>query len=73
MKEHFITGLQQYSYFGSEVLGLDPTELKQSRAQYLALAGSPARSSSTALSWATLGDPLWRQALGPIITYSSVV
>ena len=68
-----MAGLQQNSNYGSEVLGLDPKELKQSRAQYLALAGSPERSSSTALSLAALGDPLWRQALGPVITYSSVV
>ena len=73
MRELFQTGLQQYSYYGAEVLGLDPPELKVARSRYLSLAGSQSKSSSTALSLLILGDPFWRQALGPFITYSAVV
>ncbi len=73
MRQLYTTGVQQYAYYGTEVVGMTPSELKQARSNYLALVGSPAKSSSTSLSLAVLGDPLWRQALGPLITYISVV
>ena len=39
MQEVYKTGLQQYSYYGAEVLGLNTEELKTAQAQYLALVG----------------------------------
>ena len=72
MRAMFIAGLQQFSSYGAEVTGMDPTQLKQAMAAYLPLVGSPARSSSSALSPALLGDPLWRQALGPAITWATI-
>ena len=73
MRELYTTGLQQYALYGAEVLGLDAAELKTAQGQYLKLVGSPSKSSSTALSLTILGNPLWRQALGPFITYSLVI
>ena len=61
MKELFITGLQSASLYGAEVTGLDTAQLKAARASYLSLVGSSAAASSTALTLALAGDPLWRQ------------
>ena len=73
MRELFVTGLQQYSFYGAEVVGINHIELKKVRAQYLSLVGSPAKSSSTPLALPAAGDLLWRQAFGPILTCSSAV
>ena len=51
MNELYKTGLQAYAHYGAEVVGLNPKKLKQSRSQYSALAGSPARSPSSALTF----------------------
>ena len=40
MRQLYVTGLQQYAYYGTEVVGMNPSELKAARAQYLALVGS---------------------------------
>ncbi len=73
MRKLYVTGVQQFAYYGAEVVGMTQTELAQARSNYLSLIGSPAKSSSASLSCAVLGDPLWRQALGPFITYTSVI
>ena len=73
MRELFVTGLQQASLYGAEVNGLDSKELKAARASFLTLVGSQAASASTALTLAVTGDPLWRQALGPALTWSTIV
>ena len=62
MGELFATGLQQFSHYGTEVVGLSPTQLKKARAQYLKLVGSAAKSASSAIALAALGEPLWRHA-----------
>ena len=73
MRELFVTGLQSASLYGAEVTGVDPAQLKEARTSYLNLVGSPATSSSTSLTLALAGDPLWRQGLGPALTWSSIV
>ena len=73
MRELFITGLQAYSHYGSEVAGLDAQQLKRGRANYLDLVGATVRSAKTSLTLAAMGDPLWRHALGPALTWSSIV
>ena len=72
MRQMFVTGLQQFSTYGAEVVGFDHKQLQKARAAYLQLVGSPARSSSSALALAVLGDPLWRQALGPALTWATI-
>ena len=73
MKSLFITGLQQASLYGAEVTGLNPKELHSARASYLQLVGPAAPSTSSAITLAITGDPLWRQGLGPVITWSTIV
>ena len=57
MRELFATGLRQSSLYGAEVTGLDSTQLKEARASFLSLVGSPAGSSSTALALDLVGGP----------------
>jgi hypothetical protein len=73
MRELFTTGLQSASLYGAEVTGVDAAQLKEARSSYLNLVGSPSTSSSTALTLALTGDPLWRQGLGPALTWSGIV
>ena len=73
MRELFVTGLQQFSMYGAEVTGLDAQELKSARANFVKLVGSQAASASSAITLEVAGDPLWRQALGPAITWSTIV
>ncbi len=73
MRELFMTGLQQAALYGAEVTGLDEKELKSARADYVRLVGSHAKSASTAITMEVSGDPLWRQALGPALTWSAIV
>ena len=68
----FVTGLQAYSQYGAEVLGLDTQQLRAAQATYLGLVGASARSASVSLSLLALGDPLWRQAVAPLLTWSSI-
>ena len=72
MRDVFVTGLQSFSHYGAEVLGLDTQQLRTAHANYLGLVGSSVRSSSTNLALLALGDPLWRQALAPAFTWSSI-
>ena len=71
-KAMYQAGLQQYSNFGGEVVGLDPQQLLAEQRQFVALAGSPASSASSTMTLAMEGSPLWRQALGPLLTWSTV-
>jgi hypothetical protein len=73
MRELFITGLQSFSHYGTEVVGMDVKQLQKARANYLSLVGATCKSAKTNLSLAALGDPLWRQALGPALTWSTLV
>ena len=73
MYKLYVTGLQAYSFYGADVVGLDPAQLKRARASYLGLEGSPARSRSAAVALVAAGDPLWRQGLGPMLTWSSII
>ncbi len=73
MMKLYRTGLQAYAFYGSDVVGLDPSQLKTARADYLSLVGSPARSRSLALALTAARDPLWRQALGPVLTWASII
>ena len=73
MRELFITGLQSFSHYGTEVVGMDVKQLQKARANHLSLVGATCKSAKTNLSLAALGDPLWRQALGPALTWSTLV
>ena len=73
MRKLYVTGLQAYAFYGAEVVGLDAQQLRSAQAKYLSLVGSPARSRSAAVALAVAGDPLWRQGLGPVLTWSSIV
>ena len=73
MQKLYVTGLQAYAFYGAEVVGLDAKQLKSAQANYLNLVGSPARSRSSAMALAVAGDPLWRQALGPVLTWASII
>ena len=42
------------------------------RAVFVTGVGSAVRSASTNLALLALGDPLWRQALAPLLTWSSI-
>ena len=73
MRKLYITGLQSYAYYGAEVVGVDHQQLKSAQSRYLSLVGSPARSRSASVALALAGDPLWRQALGPVLTWASII
>jgi hypothetical protein len=73
MRELYITGLQSYAHYGADVVGLDAMQLKKARANYMGLVGATVRSSKTSLTLAAMGDPLWRQALGPALTWATLV
>ncbi len=72
MRTVFVTGLQAFSHYGAEVVGLDTAQLRTAHANYLGLVGSSVKSASTNLALLALGDPLWRQALAPALTWSSI-
>ena len=73
MRELFITGLQSFSHYGSEVIGLDTRQLQRARARYMELVGTKAPSAKANLTLAVMGDPLWRQGLGPALTWATIV
>ncbi len=73
MRELFITGLQSFSHYGSEVVGLDTRQLQRARARYMELVGTKVQSAKANLTLAVMGDPLWRQGLGPALTWSTIV
>ena len=73
MQQLYVTGLQAYAYYGAEVVGMDALQLKSAQAEYLNLVGSPARSRSSAVALAVAGDPLWRQGIGPALTWASII
>ncbi len=54
-------------------MGMDAAQLQQAQAQYLSLVGSTVRSANKTLTLAALGDPLWREALGPVLTWATIV
>ena len=73
MQKLYVTGLQAYAFYGAEVVGLGAKQLKTAQANYLSLVGSPARSRSASVALAVAGDPLWRQGLGPVLTWASTI
>ncbi len=73
MRKLYTTGLQAYAFYGAEVVGLDSHQLKSAQARFLSLVGSPARSRSASVALVLAGDPLWRQGLGPVLTWASTV
>ena len=73
MQKLYVTGMQACAFYGTEVVGLDTKQLKSAQANYLSLVGSPARSRSASVALAVAGDPLWRQGLGPVLTWASII
>ncbi len=73
MQKLYVTGLQAYAFYGAEVAGLDARQLKSAQAKYLSLVGSPARSRSASVALPVADDPRWRQGLGPVLTWSSMI
>ncbi len=72
MRTVFVTGLQAFSHYGAEVVGLDTAQMRTAHSNSLGLVGSSVKSSSTNLALLALGDPLWRQALAPALTWASI-
>ncbi len=72
MKELYVTGLAQATYYGTEVLGMNAIELQKAQSSYLSLLGSPTRSGSRALGLLAENDPTWRQGLGPVLTWGTI-
>ncbi len=67
------TGLQSFGFFGSEVVGMTDQELHRAQHHYLTLCGCPGQAKSKHLSLCLLSDPSWRQAVGPILVWASIV
>ena len=73
MAHLYKTGLQSYGFFGAEVVGLTDLEVTKAQHHYLGLCGCPSKARNKHLSLCLLSDPLWRQAVGPILTLSPIV
>ncbi len=52
---------------------MNNVELAKAQHHYLALCGSPSQARHKHLSLCLLTDPLWRQAVGPVLVWSSIV
>ena len=73
MDSMFVSGLQSFGFHGSEVVGVTTKELITAQHEYLSIAGSPAKSCSKPLSLMLIDDPMWRQAIGPALSWATIV
>ena len=71
MNRLYRTGLQQYGHYGSDVTGVDQSELWQCQSEFLKWVGGRSTRSRT-LSLLLLSDPSWRQGLGPALLWGSI-
>ncbi len=73
MRKLYTSGLQAFGHYAVEVPGLDPKGLSTAQSLYLSICRSPSKSQNRSASLLLFGDPCWRQALAPFLTWCGIV